>query len=116
MIRGIKIGEGKPLLCAPIVEESRDGILSECRSLLNTTADMIEWRADLFEGIKDYDAVVGILERMHGMMGEKLLLFTCRSRQQGGSGTLSEEQTSSLLLAVAKSGYADLIDLEFFSL
>ena len=114
-IRGVTIGEGRPLLCAPVVEDSKDGILSECRSLLDTTADMIEWRADLFEGIEDPDAVLDILERMRGILGEKLLLFTCRSGQQGGNAALSEEETHALLLAVAKSAYADLIDLEYFS-
>ena len=115
IIRQTKIGEGKPLLCAPIVEETRDGILSECRSLLDTPADMIEWRADLFEEIGNTDAVVEILERIRGMCGEKLLLFTCRSRQQGGNGTLSEEENLRLLLAAAESRHADLIDLEYFA-
>ncbi len=114
-IRQTKIGEGKPLLCAPIIEEARDGILSECRSLMNTSADMIEWRADLFEEIGNTEAVIAILERMRVIVGEKLLLFTCRSRQQGGNGALSEEGNIQLLLAVAESGYADLIDLEYFA-
>ncbi len=114
-IRGITIGEGRPLLCAPIIEDTKDGILSECRSLLDTPADMIEWRADLFEGIRECDAVIEILERMRSILGEKLLLFTCRSKRQGGNAALSEEENHGLLLAVAKSGFADLIDMEYFS-
>ena len=114
-IRGITIGEGRPLLCAPLVEDTNDGIQSECRSLVNTTADMIEWRSDLFEAVQDCGAVLEILERIRLILGEKLLLFTCRSRLQGGNGALTEEENHALLLAVAKSGHADLIDMEFFA-
>ncbi len=114
-IRGITIGAGRPLLCAPIVEDTKDGILSECRGLLDTAADIIEWRADLFEGIENCDTVIDILERMRSILGDKLLLFTCRSDVQGGNASLSEEKTHALLFGVAQSGFADLIDMEYFS-
>lgn len=114
-IRGKMIGQGRPLLCAPIVEDTKDGILSECRGLMDTAADIIEWRADLFEGIIGRDTVLDILERMRSILGDKLLLFTCRSEAQGGNAKLSEEETHALLLAAAKSGFTDLIDMEYFS-
>ncbi len=114
--KGKTIGAGKPLLCAPIVEDTREGILSEFRSLLDTPADMIEWRADLYEGIKDTGAVLDILERLSDAAEDKLLLFTCRSVRQGGNCSLTGDETEVLLKRVAQSGCVDLLDFEYFML
>lgn len=114
--KGKTIGAGKPILCAPIVEDTREGILSEFRSLLGTSAEMIEWRADLYEDAADTQAVLDIMERLSEGAEDRLLLFTYRSARQGGNGSLSGEETETLLRRVAESGYADLLDFEYFML
>lgn len=114
LIRGVALGGGKPLLCTPIVEDTKDGILSECRSITKTNAEMIEWRADLFEEVGDVSAVLDVLSRLAEMIGEKLLLFTYRSEKQGGNGTLPPMEIEAMLHRVAEQGGADLIDIEYF--
>lgn len=113
-IKGKKLGEGKPLICVPIVEQDRDGILSECRSVCETAAEMIEWRVDLFDSVNDTDAVLELLGRIADMAGEKILLFTYRSMQQGGGGTMAPRDIEAMLERVAEKGKADIIDIEHF--
>ena len=114
--KGKTIGAGKPLLCAPIVEDTKEGILSEFRSLLGTPAEMIEWRADLYEDASDPEAVLDILERLSEGAEDRLLLFTYRSKHQGGNGSMNGDKTEALLKRVAESGFSDLLDFEYFHL
>lgn len=113
IIKGKTIGGGKPLICVPIVEDTKDGVLSEFRSILSTNAEMIEWRADLFEKADDTELVLEILSRMQEAAGGKLLLFTYRSEKQGGNGRLSPAEIEILLKSVAEKKAADLIDVEY---
>lgn len=113
-VKGKVIGEGKPLICAPIVEDTKDGILSECRSLMDAPAEMIEWRVDLFEEAENTEEVLSVLQRLYEIAGEKVLLFTYRSIRQGGNGRMPGSQIEKLLCAAAKSGNTDIIDLEYF--
>lgn len=113
-IKGKIIGSGKPLLCAPIVEDTKEGILSEFRSLLETPVDMIEWRADLFEGASDLAEVMEVLERLSKTAEDRILLFTYRSKRQGGNGSMKGREAEELLKHVAQSGLVDLLDFEYF--
>lgn len=115
-IKGRTIGKGKPLLCVPVVEDTRDGILSEFRSLLTSPADMIEWRADLFEEAENIASMVEVAKRLSELSGEKLLLGTYRTAGQGGGGKLPPESVEQLLTELANAHAADLLDLEYFSL
>lgn len=113
IIKGKKLGTGKPLSCVPIAEDTKDGVLSEFRSILNTPAEIVEWRADLFENAEDTEQVLDILSRMQAVAEDKILLFTYRTKQQGGNGTLLPREVEALLLRVAESGFSDLIDMEY---
>ena len=48
-IKGKIIGKGKPLVCVPVMESSKEEILRETRRLEEAHTEMIEW---LFVQIK----------------------------------------------------------------
>lgn len=111
--KGITLGKGKPLVCVPVVERDMDGILGRIRSLAESGADMIEWRADFFDRLDDMDAVRQLLDRAGQYLDDCLLLFTTRSRHQGGQSGLGERTVGNLQAMAAGHEAVDLVDVEY---
>lgn len=113
--KGYIIGE-RPLVCVPVVAEKKEEILAQVRKLAGERTQMIEWRIDWFEAADDKKQVLEILQTLQKVCESTLLLATYRSKKQGGEGILSQECVTELLLALAESGNADLLDAEYFEL
>ena len=56
-IKGKIIGKGKPLVCVPVMESSKEEILRETRRLEEAHTEMIEWRVDAFENVESPNAI-----------------------------------------------------------
>ena len=54
-VGNIEIGAGIPKVCVPIVGKTQEEILSAAREIVKTTANLVEWRVDWFEGIFDFN-------------------------------------------------------------
>lgn len=114
-IKEIEVGSGKPVICVPIVGITKDAIVQEAREIVCNHTEMMEWRVDWFTGIENLDEVEAVLQELAPIMTQTILLFTYRSKEQGGNGTLPIEEVMELDRLAAKSGCVDLIDVEFYS-
>ena len=47
-VRNIKIGEGIPKICVPIVGVTKEDIINEAKTFENIPVDVVEWRVDWF--------------------------------------------------------------------
>lgn len=113
-VRKIKIGEGMPKICVPIVETTRENIIRAAQEILETSADLVEWRVDWFESVFDIKAVKKVAEELRNILGEKPLLFTFRTKNEGGEKEVSFEQYAEILCQIADSQSVDMIDVEVF--
>lgn len=113
--KGYTIGE-RPLVCVPVVAEYKRMIVQQVRQLANERTQMIEWRIDWFEAADDTGQVLEVLRELQAACKNTLLLATYRTKKQGGEGTLPRDRVKELLLSLAKSGDADLLDAEYFEL
>lgn len=113
-VRNVDIGVGMPKICVPIVGCTRDEILKTAKDILNSSADVVEWRVDWFEGAFDIEAVKSVLAELRTTLGEMPILFTFRTKAEGGEKEISYEQYSKLVKEVASTSIADLIDVEVF--
>ena len=104
------------MVCVPVVAEQKEEIIAQVRHLAGERVQMIEWRIDWFEAVDDTKQVLEVLRTLQKMCKSTLLLATYRSKKQGGEGSLSRESVANLLLALAESGDADLLDAEYFEL
>ena len=109
-----EIGTGKPLICVPVMEKTREKIITEITYLTGSSADMIEWRVDAFEAFSDYNAVREVLEAVSPVLGEKIFLYTFRTKKQGGEAQVDRETLNDLHDLAAESDCVDLIDIEDF--
>ena len=111
-VKNVTIGTGSPKICVPIVADTKEGILNEAQEIEKSVADLVEWRADLWEEELTYENVLGMIEKLQKILKTKPLLFTIRTREEGGEFTGSLQQYQQAVLAAAK--LSDLVDVEVF--
>lgn len=113
-VREMVIGEGIPKICVPIVENTRTEILKMAKESVNSSADMVEWRADWYESVFDLEKVVEVAAELREILGKLPLLFTFRTKAEGGEKEIELAHYRELLLAVAATSDVDMIDVEAF--
>lgn len=113
-IKGKIIGKGKPLVCVPVMESSKEEILRETRRLEEAHTEMIEWRVDAFENVESPNAIREILNEMKHIIKESILVYTFRSKNQGGCKSLSAADIYDIHQVAAESDVVDFIDVEYF--
>ena len=99
-VRGTRIGSGIPKIIVPIVGETREEILAEAAKITAAKPDVIEWRADFYEGVKNAAALKEMLAELRAAIGETPVIFTIRTSNEGGKLTVSDEEYAVLLEAV----------------
>ena len=114
IVKGLHIDNQQPMICIPVINKDMQEIVTEAQSLVEQGVSMVEWRADYFESLQDTSAVLAVLEQLSQVCKQCILLVTIRSKKQGGHGVQSQQELQQLLLAIAASHYADMIDVEFF--
>jgi 3-dehydroquinate dehydratase-1 len=114
-LRGVEIGAGAPKVIVPIVGRTRAYILAQAAGLAALPVDMAEWRADFYEDVLDLEKTLDTLKALRAALGDLPLLFTFRTRREGGEREISPEDYRALNLAAARSGDADAVDVEIFS-
>ena len=115
IVRNVKIGEGIPKICVPIVGITKEDIINEAKSFESISADIVEWRVDWFEDAFDIEKVKDVLNGLRTVLKEMPLLFTFRTAKEGGEKTIVPEAYAELNKAAAKTGHVDLIDVEAFT-
>ena len=115
IVRNVKIGEGIPKICVPIVGKTKEEILEAANEILNVPADMVEWRVDFYESVFEIQKVMGLLKELREVLGEVPILFTFRTKHEGGEKELNSKAYAMLYKMVIESGLIDLVDVEVFS-
>lgn len=113
-VRNIKIGEGMPKICVPIVGMTEEEILSEARNAVTLPVDLVEWRGDWFKDIDQPEEVKRVLAGLREILKEMPLLFTFRTAEEGGERKIDTSDYEALNRMVMETGYADIIDVEYF--
>lgn len=113
-IRNTVIGEGIPKICVPVMGGNKEDILESARRAAEERVDLAEWRADFFEGISETNAVEEVLRELRKILGSIPLLFTFRTKEEGGSAELETDAYIRLNLDVIRKRQADLVDIELF--
>jgi len=113
-IKNKVIGEGKPLVCVSVMDVQKADIVAEVKRLVEAGAEMIEWRVDAFEGVKSPNAVREVLKEIAPLVNDTILVFTFRSKEQGGQCSLKSELVYDLHQIAAETKVVDFIDVEYF--
>lgn len=114
-IRNVKIGEGIPKICVPIVGATAEEIINEAKTFDEIPVDIVEWRVDWYEKVFEFEKVKEMLLKLRSVLGEIPLLFTFRTAKEGGEKEINGEAYFELNKIAAESGAVDLIDVEIFT-
>ena len=110
-VRELTLGEGRPKIIVPVVGKTEEMILAEAKEAAQK-AEIVEWRADLFEGVNDLLQVTALLTQLRETLDETPLLFTLRTKKEGGEFEGSKDSYSEIVKAAAEHRETDLVDIE----
>ena len=114
-IKHTVIGEGRPKICVPIVGTTASAIFEEAKKITTLPVDVVEWRVDWFEDVFNTEKVIATAKELQNLLQDIPVLFTFRTSKEGGEKEISPKDYAALNIAVADSGYVDLIDVEAFT-
>ena len=114
-VKNVAIGEGMTKICVPLVAPTDYDVDYQSRIIAKSEPDMVEFRADMYEKCFDRDALMKTLEKIHDKLGRFPIVFTFRTKSEGGCMEATLSQYRDLLLDAIDSGYIDMVDVEYFS-
>lgn len=104
--------KGMPKICVPIMGHTEEELINTAERLANSVADIIEWRGDYFEQLRDNQALRETARKLKEVLGEKPILFTIRTAGEGGTIAIGFEEYAQVLTEVAKISEIDFVDVE----
>lgn len=114
-VKNITFKEGETLICVPLIGKTLDELLTNAQGLVDAGADIIEWRVDHFTHVREIPQVLAALAENRHTLKALPLLFTFRSKKEGGETEISDEAYFELNRQAALSGLVDVIDIELFN-
>lgn len=106
-IRNIIVGGGLPKICVPLTARNGAEMSAQAKLAVASGADICEFRADYFEG----DSVAA-LPCLRSELGDMPLLFTFRTKAEGGEREIGRGEYFDMCVKAARSGLADILDTE----
>jgi 3-dehydroquinate dehydratase-1 len=113
-VKNVSIGEGMTKVCVPMVAATDYDVALQIRKIKKSKTDIVEFRADCYEECLNQEALNGVLRKLHEELGEFPLVFTFRTKSEGGSMDISVSQYKEMVLNAIDSGYVDIVDVEYF--
>jgi 3-dehydroquinate dehydratase-1 len=114
-VKDVIIGEGVPKICVPLVGCTVKELIEEAIFLKTLDLDVVEWRVDFFEHVEEVEKVREALSEIRTILTDIPLLFTFRSKKEGGQKEVSTEFYIELNTAMIETGQVDIIDVELFN-
>lgn len=102
-------------ICVPLIGRNRDELIFNAREITESKhfkdIHLVELRYDFVEELKS-EELLPLLKELKECLGSCKLLFTIRTREQGGEFISDFSSYQSLNSAAVESGYIDLVDVE----
>lgn len=114
-LKNLMIGNGIPKICVPIVAASKEELHKELAHYTACTdIDLIEWRGDYLPEVMNLGFMTELAKEIRHSLPDLPLLFTFRTKREGGEQEISFSDYKKLNLTLAQSNLVDIIDLELF--
>ncbi|MCF0145784.1 MAG: type I 3-dehydroquinate dehydratase [Eubacterium sp.] len=111
-IRGLTLGDGVPRICVPIVGKTEEDIIGQAEQAVPEKPDLLEWRADFFEGWPDAERTADAVSRLYEAACGIPILYTFRSAAEGGESEAYGRDYASLLIQAASKKEVAWVDVE----
>ncbi|MCD8013604.1 MAG: type I 3-dehydroquinate dehydratase [Lachnospiraceae bacterium] len=91
LVRNLTLGDGIPKICVPVTAHDKAELMEQIGRMKGSPCDLVELRADFFDG--DPIEALAILRRE---LPEMPVLFTFRTKEEGGEKQISMEEYAAL--------------------
>ena len=108
------LGEKGTKICVPIVGTTMKEILDATAVACNTPCHVVELRIDYFERAHSIDAIIELLMLIKPQLKGRGLLFTWRTKGEGGERTISTQDYFTMLERLIPTGLVMLSILSCF--
>ena len=113
-IKNVEIGKGIPKICIPLTGKNREEIIEEMEIVKKSNPDLIEWRVDFFEESDNPERVCEMLGTINDSFKQIPVLFTFRTKEEGGEKSIMSEDYVKLLKEVSERRLVDIVDVQVF--
>lgn len=111
-IKGMIIGEGIPKTIISVMDAEVEGALATIEKGKSLGVNCFEWRADYCTAVHDHAKMVEDVRRIAEVVPEHPLLFTFRSKFEGGNIEIPISEYVELNKAIIGTGCVDMVDIE----
>jgi 3-dehydroquinate dehydratase-1 len=111
-VKGKVIGGVDPLICLPLVAETKADLLDQATDLTALAPDLLEWRIDGYGMVADIGDSLQTLTELRAAIGEIPLIFTCRIDAEGGILKIDQQVRLELITEAVRTAAVDIIDVE----
>ncbi|MEH7109271.1 type I 3-dehydroquinate dehydratase [Bacillus sp. JJ1764] len=114
-VKNVTLGEGRPKVCVSMTGKSQSELIQEAEYFKTLDLDLVEWRVDFFEQFEDLIKVRETLQEIRIILSNLPLIFTFRSKKEGGEKEISSQYYVELNTTIAETCLVDFIDIELFN-
>lgn len=114
LIQNLQIGSGMPKICVPLTKTTQEELLAEAAEAKAARPDLVEWRADFYEDLFQIPQMLDTLRKIAEVLAPVPLLFTIRTKHEGGNVHISAEDYAEINLQAAMAQAAAIVDVEIF--
>jgi len=101
-----------PYICVPLTGGTKTKIVEQLHTILTSKPDIIEWRVDFFDQIKNVNNVHEVIKKIK-LTTNIPLLFTIRAAHEGGENIpLNLKEKIDLITEICQHSKVDIIDFE----
>lgn len=115
IVKNVKIGEGMPKVCLPIVGHTQYEIVSQAMTIASLKPDIVEFRVDWYDSIFEEETLLDMLNQVRKLIGNLPLLYTFRRVEEGGLQKVTVRQYSEINRLAIESGLIDMVDIELMA-
>ena len=99
----------------PITAKTKEQALAQAQVIANTAdADLAEFRIDLLSFASDTKQVIALGHELKKILGNKPLIATIRTKNEGGQLEISDTDYGKTYQAYLKNPFMDWLDVEMF--
>jgi len=99
----------------PITAKTKEQALAQAQVIANTAdADLAEFRIDLLSFASDTKQVIALGHELKKILGNKSLIATIRTKNEGGQLEISDADYGKTYQAYLKNPFMDWLDVEMF--
>lgn len=104
-VRDLVLGDGKVRICVPVIAHTYEELSCSLEQACSSNPDLLEFRADFY-----FEDETPALKAIRSAAGSRPVLYTIRTREEGGEIEISDEAYMERCLAAAQ--YVDLVDVQ----